>query len=395
MLGILRIYTCYPPDTQGIYHLLGHIFNPLTRVLFCLNDRLGKFKMHKILIKRIQKRLGFWIRYERKRLLEISNDPKLRQEKFILLGENENFYDFVPGDNVCSRSTLSRIENGKFILKKSPISFFLKRLGKKYRINDIDQKLIDSTIYAFYVFFFSNNKISTQYLEKILDDTNSKITDNFLWDEDYKVLCKLLNCFKHYELLSLDEYKEFLSKFSFYHENLKNLLIYYFCFSVYFNPELWHKNQELIQIINKEYLGDDLLSLFNTLFNSSGAQVIRLFYKYSHKINRNSFLHNEYVLIKKMFDEPINLKHCPELAYVNLIYKLKNKNYYVEHHYESNIFSHLHHHRFNDDHDIGHLLHLIKDEPNPRLINQIVLQTIYPKIKTKYHMSKLLSFLIE
>lgn len=351
--------------------------------------------MHKILIKRIQRRLGFWIRYERKRLLDLSNDPNLRQEKFILLGENEHFFDFLPGDNVCSRSALSRLENGKFILKKSPISFFLKRFGKKYRINDIDQKLIDSTINAFYVFFFLNNKISTKYLEKILNDTNSKITDNFLWDEDYKVLCKLLNCFKRYELLSLDEYEEYLSKFSFYHEKLKDLLIYYLCFSVYFNPELWCKNQELVNIVNKEYLADDILSLFNALFNKSGAQVIRLFYRYSHMINRNSFLHDAYVMIKKMFDEPINFKHCPDLAYVNLIRKLKSKNYCVEQHFESTIFSYLHHHRFNDDHDIGHLLYLIKDEPNPRLINQIVLQTIYPKIKTKYHMSKILSFLIE
>lgn len=351
--------------------------------------------MNKILIKRIHSRLGYWIKYERKRLFEVNNNPRLRQEKFVLLNENEYYDDFKQNQSICSRATLSRIENGKLVYNKSLITFFLNRFGKSYRINDKEQHLIDSTINAFSAYHFTNCNISINYLNMILQDTNVKVIDNFLWDEDYKVLCKLLNCFKRYELLSLDEYEEYLSKFSFYHEKLKDLLIYYLCFSVYFNPELWCKNQELVNIVNKEYLADDILSLFNALFNKSGTQVIRLFYRYSHMINRNSFLHDEYIMIKKMFDEPINFKHCPDLAYVNLIRKLKSKNYCVEQHFESTIFSYLHHHRFNDDHDIGHLLYLIKDEPNPRLINQIVLQTIYPKIKTKYHMSKILSFLIE
>jgi hypothetical protein len=45
--------------------------------------------------------------------------------------------------------------------------------------------------------------------------------------------------------------------------------------------------------------------------------------------------------------------------------------------------------------NIHDLLFLIKDEPNPRIINKTVLQQIYPKIKSKDQMLKVLEFLLE
>lgn len=351
--------------------------------------------MNKILIKRIHSRLGYWIKYERKRLFEVNNNPRLRQEKFVLLNENEYYDDFKLNQSICSRTTLSRIENGKLVYNKSLITFFLNRFGKSYRINDKEQHLIDSTINAYSVYYFTNCNISIEYLNMILEDTNKKVIDNFLWDEDYKVLRKLLLWFNRFELLSKIEFEAFYSKFTFYHEEIKRVLIYYLCFSCYFDPELWSKNKDLMIIISKEYSDQPLLSIFFDLFSKQEINVIRSFYKYNHNVNEASFLSKVLEAFRIMFNDYSQYKRYPNLFYVNLVHKLKKKNYIVEHAYESCLFSYLEHHEFNENHDINHLLVLIQDEPNPRIINQMVLQSIYPKIKLKLHMSKVLSFLLE
>jgi hypothetical protein len=52
-------------------------------------------------------------------------------------------------------------------------------------------------------------------------------------------------------------------------------------------------------------------------------------------------------------------------------------------------------HSIDESKNINELLGLIKDEPNPRILNKLVLQQIYPKIKSKGHMLRVLSFILE
>ena len=113
--------------------------------------------MNKSNIQKIYTRIGHWIKFERKNRLEISGDMKYSQEKFILLDVNERFSDFVFNEAICARSSLSRIENGRVIYETPLITFFLKRLNKRYRIIEMEHFLIDCILDAFHCYIFKNN----------------------------------------------------------------------------------------------------------------------------------------------------------------------------------------------------------------------------------------------
>lgn len=351
--------------------------------------------MNKNLVYSIHSRLGYWIKYERKRLLELTNDSKYKQEKFILLYEGESFYDFVINESVCSRSTLSRIENGKIVYEKTLINFFLKRFDKKFRIDDNEQHLIESTINAFHVYLFKNCHIDVSYLRALCIDTNQKVSENLLWDEDFKLLNTILLWFDDYKLLNLDEFLNFFKKFNIYHEFLKEILIFYLCFSVYFNPELWSYHNEIRLLVNDEYSDNNLLRIFDDLFGKPESHFVRTYYRNKHLILNDSFLFRLSIPFKMVFDKHISIKKYHNLYYLCLIHKIYHRDFTSLLQFESTLFDILSKHEFDGILNINELLLLIKDEPNPRIINKTLIQQIYPKIKSKDQMLRVLELLLE
>jgi hypothetical protein len=353
--------------------------------------------MNKNYVAKLHSRIGYWIRYERKKRFKIDNDSKYRQEKFILLSENEIFMDFVPGDAVCSRPTFSRLENGKVVYETKLINFFLKRFDQKYRISEVEQRLINSTVHTFYTYVFKNNNLSMTYLIKIVQDTNSNIENNFLWDEDYKILLKIIDWFEHFQLIQKNEFDEYFQKFKLYHSEIQEILIYYFMFSVYFNPELWSKHELIIKLIKEEFTSNELLQVFNDLFNQRPNNVFRTFYRNRTFFNETGFLKETIVPLKLMFDNSYHhtSKKYSNLTYMRLVHKILIHDYHDESLFESCVFSFLKHHTVEMHHDINRLLYYIKFEPYPRIINELVLKQVYPKLKLKSHLHKILNFILE
>jgi len=353
--------------------------------------------MNKNTITKIHSRIGYWIRYERRRRFDNNNDTKYRQEKFILLHEDEIFMDFVPGDMICSRPTLSRIENGKVVYETKLITFFLRRFNKRYRIIEVNQKLIDSTINTFHTYVFKNDNLSIYYLNKILRDTNNKIISDFLWDEDYELLLKIIDWIKSFKLIQKVEFDEYLLKFKIYHKGVQDILIFYLVFSVYFNPELWSKHELVSKLINDEYNSHELLCVFDDLFNHRPNTIFRTFYRNRQLIDESGFLKKTITPLKHMFENRFNYnsKMFSNLMYMNLAHKIVIKDYSDESLFETCIFSFLKHNSLEMSHDINRLLILIKDEPYPRIINELILKQVYPKIRSKSHLQKLLNFILE
>lgn len=351
--------------------------------------------MNKSFIIKIHSRIGYWIRYERRKLFEINKDSKYRQDKFILLNENEIFMDFVPGEAVCSRPTLSRLENGKIIYETSLLKFFLKRFNQKYRITDFDQRLIDTTIHAFTIYIFKNNKISTHYLRKIIKDTNSKINDNFLWDEDFTMLKRLIEWLDSFKLIQIFEFDENYYKFKIYHKQIQDILIVYFAFSVYFNPELWSKNALIIKLIKDDYATNKYLHVFDDLFNHRPNNVYQTFYRNYQIYSESGFLKEVILPLKYLLEKKYiqSSEIYNNLMYLNLVNRIIVKDYHECSKFESCIFNFLNNHSIVGNLDINQLLYLIKNEPYPRILNNLVLKQIYPKLKTKSHLHKVLNFI--
>lgn len=353
--------------------------------------------MNKSSVTKIHARIGFWIRYERRKHIEISNNSEYRQKKFILLNENEVFMDFVPGEAVCSRPTLSRLENGKTVYETSLLDFFLNRFNQKYRISDFDERLIDTTIQAFTVYIFKNNSIATHYLRKVIKDTNIKITNNFLWDEDYKMLIRFIEWFDSFRLIQNSEFDEYYYKFKIYHKKIQDILIVYFVFSVYFNPELWSKYSLISKLLKDEYESNEFLNVFNDLFNHCPNNVYQTFYRNYQSYLESGFLQEIILPLKFLLERKYHLtsRIYRNLMYLNLVNKIITKDYNDCSEFESCMFNFLNNHKNEINLDINHLLYLIKDEPYPRIINNLVLKQIHPKLKTKSHLHKVLTFIFE
>lgn len=351
--------------------------------------------MHKNIIQKIHSRIGFWIKYHRKLKFILTNDEKFRQDRFILLNKEEHFLDFVPNEAICSRSTLSRIENGKIIYEKSLLLFFLKRFNKKYRISERDQHLIESTISAFNTYFFMNNSISIGYLKKILNDTNLKIKEDFLWDEDKVLLSKILDWFTDFTLIQKHEFDEYYQKFRIYHKSLQDVLIYYLAFSVYFNPELWANYQYVSRLIKEEYSTNEFLSVFEGLFCKSSNNIFKLFYLNNSSYNNSGFLKDTIQVTKLLFEKEKVFNCCHDnLKYIQLTHKIRTKNFSADSKFEHELFEKLSNLIINENCNIYALLKLIKMEPYPRIINKLILEIIYPKIKSKSHFQLILSIIM-
>ena len=77
-------------------------------------------------------RIGILISHERKKLLRVSGDPSYTRKWFLLTSFNHEFFDVSAGQAVCSRSTLTRLENGLLIYEEELYRFFLRKCGLTY-----------------------------------------------------------------------------------------------------------------------------------------------------------------------------------------------------------------------------------------------------------------------
>jgi hypothetical protein len=355
---------------------------------------VGKF-MHKNIIHKIHSRIGFWIKYHRKQSYILTNDEKFKQDKFILLNNEEEFLDFVPNEAICSRSTLSRIENGKIIYEKSLLLFFIKRFNKKYRISESDQHLIESTINVFKTYFYTNNKLPISYLKKILTDTNLKVEDDFLWDEDKIMLLRILEWFTDFKLIQKNDFDEYYQKFKIYHKSVQNILIHYFAFSVYFNPELWTYNPLISKLIKEEYPTNELLSVFESLFCKSPDNIFKLLYQENCYCKNAGFLKELIITTKLLFEKNkvLNYRHH-NLKYIQLTQKIMTKDYQSDSLFEHELLNKLSNLTIKENDDIYSLIKMVEMEPYPRIINKLILDFIYPKIKSKFHFQLILSIIM-
>lgn len=77
------------------------------------------------------RKIGILIRYHRRKKHNVLTGG-FTQEEFIRTTEEHPFFEVDRGQPVCSRKTLSQLENGKYIQEEALYRFFLHKLGLKY-----------------------------------------------------------------------------------------------------------------------------------------------------------------------------------------------------------------------------------------------------------------------
>jgi hypothetical protein len=81
----------------------------------------------------IERRIGFFISYQRKLFLANTKNNVWSQAEFIKVTQPCQFYDVPVGESMCSRATLIQLEKGRRIKDPNFYVFFLCKLGIHYR----------------------------------------------------------------------------------------------------------------------------------------------------------------------------------------------------------------------------------------------------------------------
>lgn len=81
------------------------------------------------------RKVGVLIRHYRTQRLSLPEKENYSQDAFLIVSTRHPFFELLPGYPVCSRATLSRIENGKDIYEEELYRFFLRKLDKAYRFS--------------------------------------------------------------------------------------------------------------------------------------------------------------------------------------------------------------------------------------------------------------------
>ncbi|HAM62606.1 MAG TPA: hypothetical protein DCP62_02790, partial [Erysipelotrichaceae bacterium] len=79
------------------------------------------------------RKVGVMIRHYRNQRLSLPEKENYSQDAFLITSTKHAFFELLPGYPVCSRATLSRIENGKDIYEEELYRFFLRKLDLTYR----------------------------------------------------------------------------------------------------------------------------------------------------------------------------------------------------------------------------------------------------------------------
>lgn len=78
------------------------------------------------------RKVGVMIRHYRNQRLTLPEKENYSQDAFLITSTRHTFFELHPGYPVCSRATLSRIENGKDIYEEELYRFFLRKLERAY-----------------------------------------------------------------------------------------------------------------------------------------------------------------------------------------------------------------------------------------------------------------------
>jgi len=81
------------------------------------------------------RKVGVLIRHYRNQRLSLPDKENYSQDAFLITSARHTFFELHPGYPVCSRATLSRIENGKDIYEEELYRFFLRKLDLAYRFS--------------------------------------------------------------------------------------------------------------------------------------------------------------------------------------------------------------------------------------------------------------------
>jgi hypothetical protein len=230
--------------------------------------------------KESYQRINHFIYYQYRLLKKGKDGGNYKQSEFIRINPDDVYYP-IYGDKICSVSFFSRIIRNKVIARIEVYNFFLGKLNVKFTYRETNSKNQDYLCQCVAdLFFIPGGNINS--IRNVVAAHSKNIIDDCLWDLD---LIAIDIIFKWYETgISLEQrdFNRLFEMFDCLNPILQHVLLYYFVYSVYFNPALWFTIQDVLILIHGKVLKDEVLNafqkfdhakLFNLVKNKSNSTI--------------------------------------------------------------------------------------------------------------------------
>ena len=253
-------------------------------------------------------RLGRFIKHERRTKHKKNPVGRFKQEDFVKLLPGDKYYKDVKSGKICSISTLSKIENGSIVAREPTYKMLLDKVDAIYIYRESNVKSQDYLCQGLVDLFFNSYQSVRLYREE-LQRISETITNDCLWTVDCIAIESILRWFEYDVSLSRIKFDYLIGLYPCLHSNVKHILLYYFAYSSYFNPELWSSLSKVRELISQREFNDAFLQSFCHLNLVHQFSLTKTFHEQLNLINESSYLFRIFEKFKEVI-ELVDMRHA-------------------------------------------------------------------------------------
>lgn len=251
--------------------------------------------MNQTIIDQTYRRLGLWVGYRRKKLLNQTKLARFRQENFILVNRLHPYFEYPSGHAVCSRTTLSNLENGGLLRESTLLPYFMRKLGVSSRFYESNWLSIQSFYERLDCALKDNEAFSAASWLSELETLSMLSYDNVLFQCEHPWVLAFLQWLDDplcERSLDIDEY---FMLYPILEPTLKNLLSDWLSFRILIEPGLWPKAIKYLGHMVDEADSGSLIIVIWHLFNGNVHDVFESKYFLSIGYKPESRFHILYI----------------------------------------------------------------------------------------------------
>lgn len=199
-------------------------------------------------LEAIERRIGFFISYQRKLFLANSKNNVWSQIEFIKVTHQCKFYDVPVGESMCSRATLIQLEKGRRIKDPNFYVFFLCKLGIQYRWLEIKMLIEDQQKHNRYDAYLKGK--TSLFLDSKRDKANEVLSFLNHFDDECLEFCLTMR--EKIDLIDEALWLYWFKLLNIIHSSLRLTLSELLSVELYLNQDLYTFADMFIDFLNKD-----------------------------------------------------------------------------------------------------------------------------------------------
>lgn len=337
---------------------------------------------------KIYQRINHYIKYLRKKLLNKDHLGQFKQFEFVKISPNDTEYEVLNLKQICSVKILSKIERNLIIAEVYIYDFLLKKFKLSYIYNKNNIETQDYLCQCVVDLFFRNCK-NVEEIKAEVKNKSKDFSHDFLWKMDLMAIECIFKWIETGKPLSKKDFNNLFEIQYCLNEKIHHILLYYFAYSSFFDPDLWLLIKNVIDLIEKNPNRDSFLEAYKYIYKGDTFRLYKIYIDNSKMINIESYLHvaiekfkNVFILInktktlhdKEMIELLFSYFETSNVQFRKTLNRLYSSNLYNQH----------------DTYYINH--HFLIYEPFPRFFSKLIFKRSLSLVKQVNQLRELINW---